>query len=126
MKPVTMIGSIVVTLALLSYSIAIFTEQKSRQISNRVLLFLSLGVVLDISATICMIVGTSQSGLTLHGLLGYSSLAAMLLDTILIWRFHRAHSQLTRVPLDLHLYSRFAYIWWVIAYVTGGLLVAMR
>jgi hypothetical protein len=30
------------------------------------------------------------------------------------------------VPRGLHLFTRAAYLWWVAAFITGGLLVAMR
>ena len=39
----------VVTIALISYSIAILTEQRKKLVINRVLIFLTLGVLLDIS-----------------------------------------------------------------------------
>lgn len=121
-----MIGSFIVTLALISYSIAILTEQFKKNITKRVLTFLSIGVILDISATICMIIGSSHGPFTLHGALGYSSLTLMLIDTLLIWKQRNRSGINSTVPNGLHLYSRIAYIWWVLAYITGGLLVALR
>jgi hypothetical protein len=73
-----------------------------------------------------MILGSSKSAFTLHGFLGYSSLAGMFIDTILIWRFHNNTKAGTIVPKPLHLYSRFAYSWWVIAFITGLMLVIFR
>jgi hypothetical protein len=49
----------------------------------------------------------------------------MLLDTIFIWRHYIAKAGQT-IPNWLHQYSRYAYIWWVLAFITGGMLVAMR
>ena len=127
MKPILQAGMGIVILALTSYSIAIITAQRLRLVTPRVRTFLTLGVLLDITATICMIAGSDRSWdtITLHAALGYSSLTGMLLDTIFIWRHH-----LTRpgalIPNWLHLYSRYAYIWWVLAFITGGMLVAMR
>jgi len=126
MKPLAMIAASVVTLALISYSIAILTEQKKRLVVKRVLLFLTLGVVLDVSATAMMIVVSENSPFTLHGLLGYSSLTLMLIDAILLWRFHLGKGPEERVPRPLHLYSRIAYLWWVAAYITGTLLVVLK
>ena len=80
-----MIGAGIVIFALLSYSISIITEQRTRQVSPFVLRFLTIGIVLDITATTFMIIGSKSGAFTLHGILGYSSLAAMLIDTILIW-----------------------------------------
>lgn len=126
MNTYVQIGTIIVVLALISYSIAIFTEQRKKRILKTVLIFLSLGVLLDITATTFMIIGSSKGPLTLHGILGYSSLAGMTLDAILIWRQKINNGLGTSVPAGLHQYSRYAYLWWVAAFITGGLLVAFR
>ncbi len=125
MTPILVTGTVIVNLALASYTIGIALEQRSHLVSNRVLQFLSLGVTLDFIATTCMIIGSTSSPFTLHGILGYSSLTAMTLDTALIW-WHRRRRGAEQVSRALHLYSRFAYIWWVLAYVTGALLVLFR
>jgi uncharacterized protein with PQ loop repeat len=49
---------VVVTFALILYSIAVVTEQRERYISKWVLTFLTAGVLFDISSTILMIVVT--------------------------------------------------------------------
>lgn len=120
------IGATIVILALAAYSVSVLTEQKARRVTSRVLGFLTAGVVLDITATLFMVLGSSKGGFTLHGLLGYSSLAGMLVDTWLIWRFSLTNPPDTPVSRGLHLYTRYAYGWWIAAFVTGGLLVAMR
>lgn len=118
-------GTSIVMLALASYSVAIVTEQTKKTVSKRVLLFLTLGVILDVSATIFMILGSSKGILTLHGVIGYSSLLGMFTDAVLIWRLRNKNGLGTEVPRGIHLFSRYAYIWWVIAFITGGLLVAL-
>ncbi len=122
MKPVLIAGTAIVNLALISYSIAVITEQRRHRVIPRVRLFLTLGVILDITATICMIIGSSNSPFTLHGILGYSSLAAMTLDAVLLWRYWLRYGEEV-VPRSLHLYSRYAYLWWIAAYITGAALV---
>jgi len=121
-----MIGAGIVIFALLAYSLSILTEQRLKLVTPFVLRFLTIGIILDITATAFMIIGSSNSAFSLHGILGYSSLAAMLIDTILIWRFHLATKSGTIVPKGLHLYSRFAYAWWVIAFITGLMLVVFK
>ncbi len=113
-------------MALLCYSIAIITEQRKHLVSGLILSFLTLGVFFDITATTFMILGSSQGPFTLHGILGYSSLAGMLADAILIWRFYRKNPKGTRVTPFVHYFSLIAYLWWIAAYITGGLLVALR
>ena len=125
MKPIIIAATILVHIALISYSVAIITEQRKRRVTGMVLWVLTIGVLFDIAATACMIIGSTKSPFTLHGILGYSSLSLMLIDAVLIWRFHMK-SPGAVVPHGLHLYSRIAYIWWVLAYLTGTTLVMMR
>lgn len=125
MKPVLIAGTIIVNLALICYTISVITEQRRKRVTPFVLRFLTAGVIFDITATVCMIAGSENSPFSLHGILGYSSLTGMLIDTILIWRHWRAHREV-EVPRSLHLYSRLAYIWWVLAYITGAILIFAR
>jgi hypothetical protein len=125
MKSASMIGSLVVTLALIFYSTGFAHERREKLITSRVLLFYTIGISLDISATILMIIGSTKGMLTIHGFIGYSSLIGMLTDTFLLWRHNLKHGSGNVVGNKLHLYSRIAYIWWIIAYITGGLLVAI-
>jgi hypothetical protein len=126
MKTVSMIASFVVTLALIFYSIGFTKENKRKLVTSRVLLFYTIGVSLDITATILMIIGSSKGMLTAHGFIGYSSLLGMLTDTILLWRYNLKNGSEKEVTHTLQVYSRIAFTWWIIAYITGGLLVAIN
>lgn len=126
MNPLIQTGTTIVIFALLSYSIAIISEQRKGILTKKILIFLSLGVLLDITATAFMILGSSKGGFTLHGFIGYSSLLGMTIDAILMWRLKFKSGFNSGVPKSLHLYSRYAYLWWVLAFITGGLLVALR
>lgn len=126
MKTLAIIAAAIVTLALISYSTAIITEQRKKLVINSVLIFLSLGVLLDIISTTMMIIVSENSPFTLHGIMGYSSLALMVTDAILLWRFRLIHGSAKPVSRGLHLYSRIAFLLWVAAYITGSLLVALR
>jgi len=119
-------GTRIVILAFISYSIAIITEQRIQLINKIVIVFITLGILLDITATAFMIIGSSNPPYTLHGILGYSSLVAMLIDTALIWRHFIKNGSTVSVPPKLHLYSRYAYIWWIFAFITGTLLVVLK
>jgi len=116
-----LIGAITIMAALVAYSIGIITEQIKKKINHFILIFLTLGVILDIIATSFMIYGSSNSAFTLHGTLGYSALVAMVIDTILIWRYYLKIGP--NISRSLHRYSLAAYIWWIIAFITGSLLV---
>lgn len=126
MKTLAIIAATIVTLALISYSIAIITEQRKKVVINIVLIFLSLGVILDISSTAMMIIVSENSPFTLHGIMGYSSLALMITDAFLLWRYRIKHGSGKVVSRAIHLYSRVAYILWILAYITGSLMVALK
>ena len=112
--------------ALLCYSVGVLTEQLKHSITSLVVAFLSAGIVLDVTATICMIIGSRNTPLTLHGIIGYSALTAMLVDTLLVWKFWKGNGRKAgSPPRRLHLYTRLAYCWWVIAFLAGGMLAAM-
>lgn len=125
MKTVSIIASFVVTLALIFYSIGFSKENRKKLVTGHVLLFYTIGVCLDITATILMIIGSSKGMLTIHGMIGYSSLLGMLIDTVLLWRYNRSQGPDRLVSHGLQIYTRIAFTWWVIAYITGGLLVAI-
>jgi hypothetical protein len=124
----------VVTFALIFYSIAVITEQRHSAISNKVLAFLTAGIICDITSTGLMIAGSRNIPITLHGFIGYSALIVMLIDTILIWRFWSRNrvratdtgvaveNNSTDIPRGLHLYTRLAYSWWVVAYIAGAII----
>ena len=122
MNTLSIIGASLVTLALISYSIGIISEQIRRKLIQRVMVFITLGVFLDISATIFMILGSRNSPFTAHGFIGYSALLIMLIELFRIWRLYTHDGLNADVPKGLHVFSRYAYIWWVIAYITGSLI----
>jgi hypothetical protein len=118
-----MFGTSIVNIALIAYTVFIFLEIKHRKITSRLLTFLTIGVTLDFTATICMMIGSSKGLFTMHGIIGYSSLTAMIIDTILIWNYKSKSWIGSPVSQSIHVYSVFAYSWWIIAYITGALLV---
>jgi len=114
MKTISMIGATIVTMALIFYSVGVITEQKKHKLVKTVLIFVSAGIILDITATIYMIIESSNTPFTLHGFLGYSALFAMLIDVVLIWKFYNQNGSEIIVPQWLHRYTLYAYF--------GGLL----
>ena len=122
MDPVRMTAVLTVTLALTLYTIGTLKQQRSRRSTAAVRGWLTVGVVFDVLATALMIVASKSIAPTVHGVIGYSALALMVTDTTLLWRHARAKGAV-EVSRGLHLFSRAAYGYWVLAYVTGGLLV---
>ena len=126
MNTASMIGSMVVIVALAFYSFGYFNEKRHQLITLRTLFFYSTGLVLDFTATTFMIFGSTRGMMTLHGVVGYSSLLGMLIDTFLLWRQNLKEGPGEKVSRSLHLYSKIAYSWWIIAFITGGVLVVIN
>lgn len=119
------VGTRVVVLALAAYSVAQWGVVRTRRANRRVLVAMGLGVALDLFSTVCMILGSSRGPFTLHGLLGYSALALMLVDAVWLFRFHRREGGEAVLPATLTRFSVFTYAWWLAAFVAGAAL-AMR
>ena len=126
MKPVLIAGISIVNLALISYTIAIIIQSRKKIMSRNVLTFLTVGVVFDITATICMILGTEAGPVTLHGFIGYSSLAGMVIDTVFSYRHKMKQGINSAIPKRFTRWSQTAYFYWVLAYITGAVIVAVR
>lgn len=126
MNELIKIGTQLVVLALVFYSIGIITEQRKRRVNNIVLTFVSLGILFDIMATIFMIAGSKNGPITVHGFIGYSALLGMSIDCLRLWKFRHKMGAKADVNETLHLYSRYAYIWWVVAFITGGMLAMIK
>jgi len=122
MSPILIAGSTIVTLALVSYSIAFIGFRRKKILTGFVLGFQSAGLLLDSTATALMIAGSSNGPFTFHGLLGYSSLSLMIADTIVFWNKRKAEP----VPSWVKFYSNIAYSWWIVAYITGSMLVILK
>ena len=125
MNTILITGTRIVAIALIFYSFGYFISLRKKSITNLVLLFQTLGLVTDITATILMIIGSPNSPFTIHGFIGYSSLTAMILDTFLFWRFRLISGNLM-ITRSLKVYSTIAYIWWILAFITGGLIVLLK
>lgn len=126
MNKTILIGTIIVNLALISYSIAVFKQRKAKVLNKNIMTLLTLGIILDITATIFMVIGSSKGGFTIHGLIGYSSLTGMLLDTFFSYRFVNKNGLGASVPSKFTRNTTLVYLYWVSAYITGAILVAIR
>lgn len=122
MNPLLMTGMTIVIVALVFYSLFIRQEIKFRKVTPKLLRFLTIGVSLDITATLFMILGSTKTPFTIHGFIGYSALGVMLVDTILMWNLKSKNGLQAEVSQKLHRYSLIAYSWWVVAFVSGGII----
>jgi EamA domain-containing membrane protein RarD len=126
MAEITKIGIFFVHLALIFYTLFIIFESKKQRTTNSILLLLTLAVLFDITATTCMMIGTTRTYFTFHGIMGYIGLLMMIIDFILLLRFRIKFGTDTLISKPLNLYSKIAYYWWLTAFITGVIVSIFR
>lgn len=123
MSLVTLIGAILITFALLLYGIGFINIQRFKLITPGVMIFISFGVLMDLAAVSLMIMGAESTPFTAHGLIGYSATITMLINLFLIWRIYLINGMHSKIGKNVITYSKLAFGWWVITYITGSLMV---
>jgi hypothetical protein len=123
MNPLLIAGVSIVNLALLAYTVFFVMLIRKRTIGKLVMGVLITGVLLDLTSTICMILGSSNGPLTLHGFIGYVALLGMMVELFLIARFVRYNGFQVMLSKPVILASKVFYIYWIAAYITGAILV---
>jgi EamA domain-containing membrane protein RarD len=112
-------GVLLIHIALILYSVFFYKERKYKRATKGLLIFITTAVSFDISATVCMMIGATETYFTLHGILGYTALSIMIVDAILIWKHKINFGSETPFSIKLNRYSMFAYIVWILAFATG-------
>ncbi len=126
MPKVTIAGIIFVHIALILYTLFIIFENRKQKTTKSVLVFITLAVIFDIAATTCMMIGTTRTYFTFHGIIGYIGLLLMVTDSILLWKYKLKYGTEILISKSLNSFSKIAYIWWVIAFITGVLVSIFR
>lgn len=115
-------GIIIVNLALIFYSVAFIIGQRRSFATTLLLSFQTAGLICDAVSKTFMIAGSRNIPFTTHGIIGYSALLAMLIDTILPWRHRLKNGKDMKLPGSLMLFNRIAFGWWVVAYIAGAVI----
>jgi len=126
MSYVIIAGVILIHIAFILYSVFIYKEHKYKRATNGLLVFITAAVMFDISATVCMMIGTAEKYFSLHGILGYTALAVMVTDAIFIWRHYNKFGSEIPFSKTLNRNSKLGYILWLIAFFTGEMLAVMN
>jgi len=126
MSYVIIAGVILIHIAFVLYSVFIYKEHKYKRATTGLLAFITAAVLFDISATVCMMIGTAEKYFSLHGILGYTALAVMVTDAIFIWRHYNKFGSEVPFSKTLNRNSKLGYILWLIAFFTGEMLAVMN
>lgn len=126
MAEITKVGILFVHLALIFYTLFILLEGKKQRAANIVLLLITFAVLFDIIATACMMIGTTRTYFTFHGIMGYIGLLLMVIDYILLLKYRIKYGAETLISKPLYVYSKIAFYWWLIAFITGVIVSIFR
>ncbi|WP_319480567.1 hypothetical protein [uncultured Draconibacterium sp.] len=126
MNLLAIIGAFVITLSFLAYGIGSISLVRFNIVGRIVVFFLSLGVVLDIVAISLMTLGSKGSPFTLHGFLGATAFLVMLVNAVWCWRMFLVYGRDCKARKTHIVYTKAAYLFWVVAYFTGSLIVIWR
>jgi hypothetical protein len=119
MSYVILAGVVLIHIAAVLYTLFIIKEFKYKRAVHGVTRLITAAVIFDVSATACMMIGTTETYFTAHGILGYTALAVMVTDAILIWRHRAKHGPDVPFSKGLHRVSLYGYMLWVCAFLTG-------
>lgn len=123
MEQIAVVGALIITLSLLVYGIGSITLIRFKIVSALVLVFLTLGVLFDISAVVLMMRGMKGSLLSVHSIIGYLAFALMLSNTVWAWKSYFVHGIDSRIGNKQHIFAKIAYLYWVLAYIGGSVLM---
>jgi EamA domain-containing membrane protein RarD len=126
MPKVTIVGIFFVHIALILYTLFIIYESKKQKTTKSVLVLITLAVIFDLVATTCMMIGTTRTYFTFHGIMGYIGLLLMMVDAVLLWKYKLKFGIENAISKSLNSFSKIAYTWWIIAYITGVLVSIFR
>jgi hypothetical protein len=126
MAEITKVGIFFVHFALIFYTLFILFESKKQRTTNTILLLITFAVLFDITATVCMMLGTTRTYFTFHGIIGYIGLLLMIIDFILLLRYRIKFGTESLISKPLYLYSKIAYFWWLAAFITGVIVSIFR
>lgn len=123
MNPHILIGSVILSLSLLSFGLGSITLQRFKVIGRSVLLFLSLGFVMDITAVVLMLNGSPDYLFSVYAVLHYFAALIMLIYVTWVWKVFIKGRLNIRISEGLHWFAKFAYGVWVIAYLVSSFLI---
>ncbi len=126
MSPVSMIGALLITLALIAFGIASISLLQFKKVTKCILCFLLTGIVFDILAIVCMLAGAEKISFTFHNVLGILALLAMFTNWIMVVKVYSKKGEKAPISKRFYLYSLFAFTFWVVSYITDLILVILN
>ncbi|ASJ55384.1 TIGR03987 family protein [Brevibacillus formosus] len=115
---------IFINLALIAYTIGVWSEKRSGELKLKHLIFFGLGLAFDTIGTTFMKLLADNSSLNLHGITGLIALILMFFHTVwacvVLWK--KEENQIRQ----FHKFSMIVWILWLVPYSIGVALSFMK
>lgn len=116
-----------ITLALVFYTIGVFSERKAKVLKKNHVIIFYLGLICDTTGTFLMsqiaksgVSGISETSAMIHGITGTIAILLMLFHAVwATWVLYKNDKEKQRV---FHKFSIFVWCVWLIPYVIGAII----
>ena len=112
-----LIASVLITLALVCYTIGVWSERVAGRLKRWHLVFFWLGLVFDTSGTGVMFEVAGGIGFDIHGLTGLIAIILMAIHAV--WATIVLAMKSEKAITRFHHFSVFVWVVWLIPYFTG-------
>ncbi len=125
MSPILIFSTLTISLALVFYSIGVWSEQLAKYLKPWHLVMFWIGFAFDICGTVAMhfISDHAFNLLDLHTLTGQIALWLMLAHAS--WATFVVSKNKTELRKKFHAYSLFVWLVWLVPYI-GGMIIGMK
>lgn len=127
MSNILVFAIVAITLALIFYTIGVFSERKSKNLKKNHVIIFWLGLICDTTGTLTMSKiaksganTMSAMGLTLHGVTGFLAIVLMLFHAI--WATWVLYKNEEKKKETFHKFSIVVWLIWLIPYFIGMVL----
>lgn len=117
MPAIMIFGAILITLALVFYTIGVWGERFAGRLKGRHLIFFWLGLVCDTTATTIMLEFAGASKANVHGVTGMTAILLMIIHALwatIVWA--RKDEQ---ALINFHKFSIVVWAIWLVPYFSG-------
>lgn len=123
MDPIILVISFIMTLAFLAFGVGSVTLERFKIIGTMVLVFFSIGFLFNAASVLLMILLLPTSLLSANGLIMFCSFSIMLVNTVWAWAAYLKKGIDSKVTRAMVLYTKIAYLVWVLNYLWGIVLL---
>jgi uncharacterized repeat protein (TIGR03987 family) len=120
MSPLLIVSISTTFLALIFYTIGVWTVRFSKELKPAHLIEFWIGLVFDIAGTVCMNLLAGSIKLDVHGLAGFIALALMLVNTIRVTMLWKNKQQ--QAFAGFRNFALIVWIVWLIPFFSGAIM----